>query len=134
MRRPRRPPAIAPASPERSGAGDPRVTDRGRVVVVAAGFALWLGGRCVAAARWSDVRRLRAHHGDSASDALALDVELLDGSRMELHEQAPGFEAFVDRASATLPGMLPFGDWHHAAVDATTAHGALLFERSARRY
>lgn len=110
------------------------MTDRGRVVVVAAGFALWLGGRCVAAARWSDVRRLRAYHRDTEGDALALGVELVDGSRMELHEQAPGFDAFVDRASATLPGMLPFGDWHHAAAGAATADGVLLFERSARRY
>jgi hypothetical protein len=110
------------------------MTDRGRVVVVAAGFALWVGGRCVAAARWSDVRRLRAHDRQANGDALALDVELVDGSRMELHEQAPGFDAFVNRASATLPGMLPFSDWHHAVAGATTPDGALIFERSARRY
>jgi hypothetical protein len=110
------------------------VTDRGRVVVVAAGFALWMGGRCVAAARWSDVRRLHARHHDAQSDALALRVELIDGSRMELHELAPGFDAFADRASATLTGMVPFGDWHHAAAAATTVDGALLFDRSTRRY
>jgi hypothetical protein len=110
------------------------MTDRGRVVVVAAGFALWVGGRCVAAARWSDIRRLRAYHRDANGDALVLGVELADGSRMELHEQAPGFDAFVNRASATLAGMVPFGDWHHATAGATTADGALLFERSARRY
>jgi hypothetical protein len=110
------------------------MTDRGRVVVVTAGFALWLGGRCVAAARWSDVRRLRAHRRDAQSDAIALDVELIDGSRMELHEQAPGFDAFVNRASATLSGMAPFGDWHHAVAADPAANGVLLFERSARRY
>jgi hypothetical protein len=110
------------------------VTDRGRVVVVAAGFALWVGGRCVAAARWSDIRRLRARRHDAQGDALALIVELVDGSRLELHEQAPGFDAFVSRGSVTLSGMLPFGDWHHAAAAATSADGALLFDRSTRRY
>jgi hypothetical protein len=110
------------------------MTDRGRVVVVAAGFALWMGGRCVAAARWSDIRRLRARRHDAQGDALALIVELVDGSRLELHEQAPGFGAFVDRGSATLSGMLPFGDWHHAAAAATSVDGALLFDRSTRRY
>jgi hypothetical protein len=113
------------------------MTDRGRVVVVGAGFALWLGGRCVAAARWSDIRRLRAHPPDPRQgdgDALALVVELVDGSRVELHEQAPGFDAFVTRASATLSGMVPFGDWHHAADAATAVDGALLFDRSTRRY
>jgi hypothetical protein len=110
------------------------MTDRGRVVVVTAGFALWLGGRCVAAARWSDIRRLRAHRRDAQGDAIALDVELIDGSRMELHEQAPGFDAFVGRASATLSGMLPVGDWRHAVAANLAADGVLLFERSARRY
>jgi hypothetical protein len=53
---------------------------------------------------------------------------------MELHEQAPGFDAFVDRGAVTLSGMLPFGDWHHAATAATSDDGALLFDRSTRRY
>ena len=110
------------------------MTDRGRVVVVAAGFALWAGGRCVAAARWSDIRRLHARHRGADGDALALVVELVDGSRMELHEQAPGFDAFADRASATLSGMVPVGDWHHAVAAATDASGALLFDRGTRRY
>jgi hypothetical protein len=111
------------------------MADRGRVVVVAAGFALWMGGRCVAAARWSDIRRLRGHHRAADGDALALEVELLDGSRVELLEQAPGFDAFVSRASATLTGMLPFGDWHHAiAADVEPGRGVVLFERVARRY
>jgi hypothetical protein len=110
------------------------MADRGRVVVVAAGFALWAGGRCVAAARWSDIRRLRAHYRDTDADALALGVELIDGSRVELLEQAPGFDAFVARASATLSGMVPFGDWHHAIAAAPAGDGVVLFERTARRY
>ena len=112
------------------------MTDLGRVVVVAAGFALWSGGRCVAAARWSDVRRLRAYRRELASsDALCVAVELADGSLMELREEAPGFDAFLDRASATLPGLLPYGDWHHSLIAAAAGgEGIVLFERKARRY
>ena len=112
------------------------MADPGRVVVVAAGFALWSGGRCVAAARWSDVRRLRAYHRDAPpSDALHLGVDLVDGTIMELHEAAPGFDAFLDRASATLPGLLPYGDWHHLlAAEPAASDGVVLFERTARRY
>jgi hypothetical protein len=110
--------------------------DRGRVVVVAAGFALWSGGRCVAAARWSDVRRLRAYRRQTGRpDALYVAVELVDGSAVELNEEAPGFDAFLDRASATLPGLLPFGAWHPAMAAAPPeSEGVVLFERKSRRY
>ena len=30
---------------------------------------------------------------------------------MELHEAAPGFDLFLDRASTVLPGLLPFASW-----------------------
>lgn len=110
--------------------------DRGRVVVVAAGFALWSGGRCVAAARWADVRRVRAYHRDvPATQALFLGVELVDGSMMELHEEAPGFDAFLDRASVTLSGLLPYRAWHPSlAAQPLGADGIVLFERAARRF
>ncbi len=112
------------------------MTDTGRVVVVAAGFALWSGGRCVAAARWADVRRLRAYvPGESADAPMRLGVELLNETIMELHEAAPGFDAFLDRASATLPGMLPFAAWHEPLrAGASHADGVVVFERVARRY
>jgi hypothetical protein len=112
------------------------VTDLGRVVVVAAGFALWLGGRCVAAARWADVRRVRAYRRDvGTSDALCVAVELADGSLVELREEAPGFDAFLDRAAATLQGLLPYRDWHHTlAASAAGGDGIILFERKGRRY
>jgi len=112
------------------------MADPGRVVVVSAGFALWSGGRCVAAARWTDVRRLRAYHRDVAPvDALYLGVELVDGSVVELREEAPGFDAFLDRASATLQGLLPYSAWHHTlAATPPGGDGVVLFERGTRRY
>lgn len=108
--------------------------DAGRVVVVAAGFALWSGGRCVAAARWSDVARLRAsRRAGTPAPVLWLGVELVDGSVMEFREEAPGFDAFLDRASQTLSGMLPFRDWDHALAAAPGGDGAVLFERKTTR-
>jgi hypothetical protein len=109
-------------------------TDPGRVVVVAAGFALWTGGRCIAAARWSDVRRLRAYHRDIVpTPPLYLGVELVDGSVMELREEAPGFDAFLDRASVVLSGLLPYAAWHSTlASGGVGGEGVVIFERKGR--
>jgi hypothetical protein len=109
------------------------VEDRGRVVVVAAGFALWRGGRCAAAARWMDVQRLVARqYSFPASEALALLVELVDGTQMELHEDAPGFDAFLDRASVTLRGLTPYEQWHSAVVS-LSGDSLTVYERNTRR-
>lgn len=107
------------------------MADRGRIVVVAAGFALWAGGRCVAAARFSDIRRLRAVRATgTVPDAFALRVELTDGSLMELRDEAPGFELFLDRAATMLTGLLPYAAWHATLLaDETPVDGVLLFER-----
>jgi hypothetical protein len=109
--------------------------DKGRIVVVAAGFALWVGGRCIAAARWADVRTLRGVRIDSSlPDHLALRVELVDGTLIELREEAPGFDLFLDRASVTLQGMLPFRSWHPALVGgAAPENGVVVFERPGKR-
>ena len=107
--------------------------DRGRVVVVAAGFALWQGGRCTAAARWMDVQRLVARPcAFPATEALSLMVELVDGSQMELHEDAPGFDAFLDRAAVTLRGLAPYESWHSAVVS-LSGESLTVYERNARR-
>ena len=107
--------------------------DRGRVVVVAAGFALWRGGRCAAAARWADVQRLIARPCSfPATDALSLMVELVDGSQMELHEDAPGFDAFLARAGQTLRGITPYERWHSAVVS-LSGESLTVYERNAGR-
>jgi hypothetical protein len=106
----------------------PPTIDRGSVVVVAAGFALWIGGRCTAAARWADIERLRANQ--TGAGTLALRVEMADGTVMELHEAAPGFDLFLDRASVVLPGLAPFNSWHPGLV--TGGDGVTIFERRRR--
>lgn len=106
----------------------------GRIVVVAAGFALWKGGRCIAAARWADIRRLLARRIDSTTDTIRLHVELADGTLLEFHEKAPGFDAFLDRASVTLPGLLTFAGWHPRLMLAEPGgDGVVIFERPAQR-
>ncbi|MEP6992252.1 MAG: hypothetical protein ABJA80_15070 [bacterium] len=110
-------------------AGTPE--DLGRIVVVAAGFALWKGGKCISAARWADIQRVRGYR--SASDpetAVRLALDLTDGTVLELREAAPGFDLFLDRASATLPGLLPFAAWHPALVLAPAGDdGTVIFAR-----
>ncbi len=90
--------------------------DRGRIVVVAAGFALWKGGRCIAAARWGDVRRIAARPSATLPRIALVTVTLADGAALEMREDAPGFDPFMDVAFRTLPGVLPFLAWHPALV------------------
>jgi hypothetical protein len=115
-------------------AGAP-LDEHGRIVVVAAGFALWKGGRCIAAARWGDIQRLRAYRAEADSaDAIRLVVELKDGTLLEYHEQAPGFDAFLDRASTMLPSLLRFAAWHPALMLAPPGgEGTVIFERPPER-
>jgi len=112
-----------------TAAPDPDV--QGRVVVVAAGFALWRGGRCIAAARWADLKRLRAYRpADGSPDAIRLGVELVDGTVMELHEAAPGFDPFLDRAAVVLPSLMPFASWSPGLMAAPPGgEGTVIFER-----
>lgn len=109
----------------------PAPDELGRIVVVAAGFALWKGGRCIAAARWADIQRLRAYRlAGEPANAVRLGVDLADASVLEFREAAPGFDLFLDRASATLPGLLAFASWHPALVVAPPGgDGVVIFER-----
>ena len=51
---------------------------------------------------------------------------------MELHEDAPGFDAFLDRAAATLRGLAPYEGWHSAVVS-LSGESLTVYERNARR-
>lgn len=58
---------------------------------------------------------------------LRLGVELVDGTVMELHEQAPGFDLFLDRAALQLgSAMLPFSAWG-STLDTSEA-GVVIYE------
>jgi hypothetical protein len=102
-----------------------------RIVVVGAGFALWVGGRCTAAVRWADVVRVRASQTPAAT--LALRVEMADATAIELDESAPGFDIFLDRAVVMLHGLAPFKSWHPALVAAGAAGAPVtIYERPTR--
>lgn len=108
------------------------MADPGRIVVVAAGFALWQGGRCVAAARWADIRLVRARRKDV--DAVTMRVELTDGTVMELDDAAPGFDAFLDRAVVVLPKLLPYAAWHGPLLSGEAGDaGIVIWERPVPR-
>jgi hypothetical protein len=83
------------------------VTDAAsRIVVIGAGFALWSGGRCVSAARWGDVTRLRCYtRPTGATKAICAAVALADGSEVEFREEIPGWSRFLDAAAGVLPGV-----------------------------
>jgi hypothetical protein len=80
--------------------------DQSRIVVVGAGFALWSGGRCVSAARWGDVTRLRCYtRPTGTSRAICAAVALADGSEVEFREEISGWTRFLDAAAGVLPGV-----------------------------
>jgi hypothetical protein len=80
--------------------------DRSRIVVVGAGFALWSAGRCVSAARWGDVVRLRCYtRATATSKAICAAVALTDGSEVEFREEIQGWAKFLDAAAGVLPGV-----------------------------
>ncbi|MDB4883790.1 MAG: hypothetical protein JWL95_2556 [Gemmatimonadetes bacterium] len=77
-----------------------------RIVVVGAGFALWTAGKCVCAARWGDVVRLRCYTRPAgASKAICAAVALATGAEVEFREEIPGWAKFLDAAAGVLPGV-----------------------------
>jgi hypothetical protein len=80
------------------------VTDRGRVVVVAAGFGLWRDGKCLAAGKWTDVAQLRAHRSSATPPSVSLIIQLRDGSEVEILEEASGWATLVNALPSRLPG------------------------------
>jgi len=82
------------------------MADESRIVVVGAGFALWSAGRCVSAARWGDVVRLRCYTRPAkVSRAICAALALADGSEVEFREEIAGWNRFLDAAAGVLPGV-----------------------------
>ena len=107
------------------------MTDRGRIVVVAAGFGLWKGGRCLAAGKWTDIARLRAYPaGVGEPGGTCVAIQLRDDSEVEVRSEAPGWLSFVNTAQAKLPGMIPVDDWLPSMAESTDSRREIiLFQR-----
>jgi hypothetical protein len=112
------------------------MTDRGRIVVVAAGFGVWRGGKCLAAGKWSDIARIRAYAVTvGSSHTVCAAIELRDGSEVEVRSEAPGWMSFVNAAPTKLPGMPQPDAWlPQLASAAPSADSQILFERSGRAF
>jgi len=104
-------------------------------MIVAGGedVAVMRGTRRLGSARWDDVVRVRAHKRDDlTTDTICLDVELRDGTRWSLDEEASGWKRFLDVAERALPGMLPFTTWFpRVAQPPFAVRELLIFELDA---
>ena len=97
---------------------------------MAAGFGLWLGGKCLAAGKWSDVSQLRAHVRPSTPPAICLIIQLRDGSEVEVHEDAPGWATLLNALPSKLPGTPEPASWVNELRHTTPGEPArMLFER-----
>jgi hypothetical protein len=112
------------------------IADRGRVVVVAAGFGVWKDGRCLASGRWADIARVRGNRRErNGKTALAITIELRDGSELEIQGETPGWIEFLSMAHGRLPGMPAPASWIDAIEHSPSIPSdVLLFERGADRH
>ena len=103
-----------------------------RVVLAGTGFGVWQGGRHLASARWADVARVCAfRHDGPTSDGMVVALRLRDGTEILVHQELPGFEAFLVAAEARLPGISRRSAWWSAVLQpAAVRNEVLLFERA----
>jgi hypothetical protein len=108
---------------------DLHATDR--IVLAGTGFGVWEGGRHLASTRWADVSRVRAlKHDALTTDLICVAVSLRDGNEILVHEEVPGFDAFLAAAETRLSGMQPRSAWWSTVVQPAFARNeTLLFER-----
>ena len=77
-----------------------------RIVVLAAGFGVWIDNRHIASGRWGDVVEVRiADQGQSPSNHVNLVVVLRDGTEVFIDNNLSGYHAFLGAAEAALPGL-----------------------------
>jgi hypothetical protein len=95
-------------------------------------FAILRGERPVGSARWADVVEIRAYKRDElTTDLLCLDVQVKDGTTWLVHEEAPGWEEFLEEAERALPGVRPFREWFAEVTQPALARNEkLIFKRA----
>ena len=105
-------------------------------MVVAAGFGIWQSGRCIAAAKWTDIARVRAYKsGVGSPDAICLAIQLRDSSEVDVKNEASGWMSFVKMAQTKLAGMPHPDAWlPQFAESADGSTERMLFERAASSF
>ena len=77
-----------------------------RIVVVGAGFGVWIDNRHIASARWGDVTEVRVRKHDAAhKEGVDLVVVLRDGAEVAIEYNLSGYQSFLAAAEASLAGM-----------------------------
>ncbi|MFL5619481.1 MAG: hypothetical protein ACJ79A_13920 [Gemmatimonadaceae bacterium] len=82
------------------------------LVATSADFSLVRGTQPVAAGYWDDVVAARAFKRDEVTtDVVYLALTMRDGSEFLAHEDAPGWEEFLEAAEKALPEFPPAAEW-----------------------
>ena len=82
------------------------------LVATSADVSLLRGARPVASGSWDDVVSVRAYKHDAiTTDVVYLALTMRDGSEFLAHEEAPGWEDFLEAAETALPEFPPVGTW-----------------------
>jgi hypothetical protein len=97
-----------------------------RIVIIAAGFGVWHGGKCLASGRWTDIVRVRT----TQAGASGIELELRNGTRLELYERTPGWDDFLGAAQSRMPGMPSGDEWRTMVTSGTAAGQRVLYDRS----
>ena len=101
------------------------------LVATSADFSLVRGTQPVAAGYWDDVVSARAfQHDEFTTDLVYLVLTMRDGSEFIAHEDAPGWEEFLEAAERALPAFPPAAEWlPKIARPAFTRNETALFKR-----
>jgi hypothetical protein len=101
------------------------------LVATSTDFSLLKGHGPVAAGVWDDVLAARAFKRDElTTDGVCVALTLRDGSQFVAHEEAVGWDEFLEAAEAALPGFPPATKWLPAVIQPAFARNeTLLFRR-----
>ena len=104
------------------------------LVATSADFALLRDGRPVASGAWDDVVGARAYRrGGAGPGAVHLALALRDGSEFVGHEDAPGWDDFLDAAEAALAELPARRTWWPAVADPGAAGAEVVLLARGRR-
>jgi hypothetical protein len=82
------------------------------IIVSETDFAAMKGDRVIASGSWDDVEEVRAYKRDEVTtDLICVEMRMRDGTGWLAHEEAPGWDEFLEMAERTLPAIEPRRSW-----------------------